>query len=140
MSVESVADRRRKRIVELILMYFDSAADAIRFGNTMHTLVEDRLGMPVKYRANVGAGDTSLAITQDYVGPVALKAIFLELPGDQAAQAICQTARHVLDTHNEVHNAQVVVADQVIREKPQPQVLGFDVRRNPPPVKLKLVR
>jgi len=139
MSVESAADRRRKRIVEHVIMYFDSGADAVRFGNTASFLVNEHLGFPVKYRHNIGAGDTKLAITKDYEGPVALQTIFLELPGDEAAQAVCTVIQKLLDSHNKAHNVQVRLANEVIREKPQPQILGFGTGREPP-VKLKLVR
>ena len=143
MSLESIADRRRKRIVEQVILYFNSAAEATRFGSTASMLVNDRLDTNIKFRQCVGAGDTTMAITENYDGPVALKMTFLEVPGNEAANAIRNVVQHYLKSHNAVHHTSVKIADEVVREKPQAQTLGFQggVRRAAAkPLQLKLVR
>lgn len=143
MSVESVADRRRKRIVEHVIMYFPNAKAAVVFGNTLSSIVDKEFKDPVMYRANIGAGDTVLSITEDYDGPTALMSIFLEVSGDAQAQHICSVVRRVVESHNHVHDDSLKVASEVIREKPQPQTVGFGPKRvvpGKPPFNLKLVR
>ena len=144
MSLESVVDRRRKRIVEHVIMYFPSAQVAVIFGNTLSSIVNKEFDSPVKYAANIGAGDTVLSITEDYDGPTALMPIFLEVSGDAQAQHICKVVRRVVESHNKVHGDNIKVASEVIREKPQPQSIGFNpgkrVVPGKPPFNLKLVR
>lgn len=143
MSLESVADRRRKRIVEHVIMYFDDAQAAVIFGNTLSSIVNKEFDSPVKYAANIGAGDTVMSITEHYSGPTALMTMFLEVSGDAQAQHICKVVRRVVESHNQVHGDDIKVASEVIREKPQPQTVGFGPKRvvpGKPPFNLKLVR
>lgn len=125
MSVESAYNRRRKRIVEHRITGFESAQQAIIFGNTVESLVQERLGK-VKFRQGIGSPDNpSIAITEGWVGPTALKTTFLEFTGDEAAQFICAQMQRALKEHNEAHSASARIANELIRDKPQPQTIGL---------------
>lgn len=125
MSVESAYDRRRKRIVEHRITGFSSAQEAITFGNTVESLVEGKLGK-VKFRQGIGAPDNpAIAITEAWTGPTALKTTFLEFTSDEAAQFICAQMQRALKEHNRAHSASARIANELIRDKPQPQTIGF---------------
>ena len=123
MGPESALDRRRKRVVEHIVGNFDNAQAAITFGNTVESLVNEKLGK-VKFRQYVARPRSPLAITEAYTGKTVLKTTFLELVGDDTAQYICATMKTAVSKHNEVHRASVKIANEVTRTKPQPQYLG----------------
>lgn len=123
MSLETVSERRRKRIVEHIVGPFDNAYEAIRFGNTVESLVNQRFG-EVKFRQQIGSPDTRLAITEDYIGPTMLKTMFLELADQDMALYVSKTMEVARQNHNEHNNGRVEQIDEVIREKPQPQFIG----------------
>ena len=124
MSVESVADRHRKRIVEHTISGFTNASAAIMFGNTVERIVNDKAGHH-KFRQSIGAPDTLLAITPEWNGPTVLKTTFLELPDDGVAEFICYQVSLAMKNHNDVHKASVTITSKVVRGKPQPQYLGF---------------
>lgn len=121
--VESAYERLRKRIVEATVSGFTSARDAITFGNTVEKLVADKAGIQ-KYRQQIGAPDTILAITPEWEGATVLKMTFLELRGTELAQHILKIIRKTATVHNEVHRGRVRIDREIIREKPQPQTIG----------------
>lgn len=124
MSVESAADRHRKRIVEHTISGFTNASAAIIFGNTVERVINDKAGHH-KFRQCIGAPDALLAITPEWTGPTVLKITFLELPDDGIAEFICDQVSLVTKNHNDVHKTLVSITSKVIRGKPQPQYLGF---------------
>lgn len=117
MSLESVAERRRKRIVEHVIGEFETAIDAIAFGSAVEKIVKERLGN-IKFRQYIGATEMKFAIPPSYTGKTLLKTTFLEVPGDEAAVRIC------LDIDLCCHQNKKTIMDQVIREKPQAQIIG----------------
>lgn len=123
MSLESASERKRKRIVEHVLGPFDNAWEAIRFGNTVESLVDERL-KKTKFRQSIGAVDTSLAITKDYMGDTMLKTVFLEIQETEGAKYICDQLRYTVKIHNESYAGRVVVTSETILDKPQPQFIG----------------
>lgn len=127
MSVESVANRRRKRIVEHVISGFTSANQAIIFGNTIERIIIDRIGRQ-KFRQSIGAPDTLIAITSDWQGPTILKTTFLELEGDEMAQYICKAMKNTINAHNKTYRASVRILKEETRMKPQPQTIGFGHR------------
>ena len=124
MSLETVEERRRKRIVEHIIGNFRTAKEAIVFGNTVDAVIRDKTNLEIKFRQFVGSPDTSLAITEDYTGETVLKTHFLEIPDQNTAMFICEELKGALSAHNQVNGADVKVMNEVVREKPQPQRLG----------------
>ena len=123
MNVESAYDRLRKRIVEHTITGFSNAKEAVVFGNTVERIVIDKVGYQ-KFRQQIGAPGTSLAITPEWISDTVLKTTFLELPDNNIAQFICDAMKRAMKTHNEVHRASLRVANEVIRDKPQPQFIG----------------
>lgn len=124
MSLETDAERRRKRIVEHILGRFRTAKEAIVFGNTLNSVVREKTKLNIKFDQQIGSPDTSLAITEDYDGETLLKTFFLEIPDQNTAVFICEEMKGVLSAHNQVNGASVEIMNEVVREKPQPQRLG----------------
>lgn len=122
MTIESKADRLRKRIVEHTLTGFTNARAAIVFGNTVEMIVTDKIGQR-KFRQYIGAPDVNLAITPDWIGPTVLKTIFLELNDNDMAEFICNEISQAAKHHNDVHRASVTITNKIIRGKPQPQHL-----------------
>lgn len=123
MSLETVAERRRKRIVEHSIGLFRNAPDAILFGNTVEKVVQQKIGK-IKFRQYVGAPDTTLAITPDYQGETVLKTIFLEIPNNDAALHICQLMELSRQFFNTDHGTEIRIINEIVREKPQPQFIG----------------
>ena len=123
MSLETASERKRKRIIEHVLGPFDNAFEAIRFGNTVQSLVNGRLNK-IKFRQSIGATDTFLAINQDYIGDTMLKTVFMEVQETEAAKFICDQLRVAVGFHNEENAGRVVVTDEVMRDKPIPQFIG----------------
>lgn len=132
---ESTFDRRRKRIVEHIISGFATAAEAVRFGNTMEALVNDGIGY-TKFRLQIGSPDTKLAITKDWKGATVLKTIFLNIEDQNKAQAILEAIKTLLHNYNKLGDfdrSTIKIESAFIRGKPQPQTVGFE---KPVPVKL----
>ena len=125
MSIETSSERKRKRIVEHVISGFKTAKEAIVFGNTVNAVIQENTGEFIKFRQMIGSPDTNLAITEDYSGDTILKMSFLELSGNEVANFICDTVRIVSDKHKDVHDNQLHIMDESIREKPQPQYMGF---------------
>ena len=123
MSIESAAVRKRKRIVEHIISGFKTAKEAIVFGNTFEAVIQGKLEDFVKFKQWIGSPDTSLAITEAYAGETVLKTCFLDVPNNEAANFICESLKVVAGKHEEVHKTKLVVNNEVIRDKPQPQIL-----------------
>ena len=123
MSPESSADRLRKRVVELCVSGFHDANSAIRFGNTVESLVAEKIST-FKYRQYIGSAETSIAITDQYTGDTVLKMNFLEVPGNEASLFIVSKTEEVIANHNDAHDENCALIDQVIRGKPQPQFIG----------------
>jgi hypothetical protein len=120
--MESSADRRRKRIVEHTIDGFTNAQTAIIFGNTVERLVNEKIGVQ-KFRQYIGSKDTSLAITDTWVGETVLKTTFLELDEPKAFFVRDQMGK-TLKTHNDVHKAHLRAVKSLTRGKPQPQFIG----------------
>jgi len=123
MSLETANTRKRKRIIEHTLGPFDNAFEAIRFGNTIESLVNEKLGT-TKFRQSIGALNTPLAITKDYIGDTMLKTVFLEVQGNDAARFVCEQLRYTAQVHNDCYSGRVMVHDELIRAKPLPQTIG----------------
>jgi len=123
MSVESSADRLRKRIVELSVSGFGDAESAIRFGNTVEKILSENL-QTFKFRQYIGSPETVIAITEHYSGNTVLKMCFLEVPGNDASLHIVQITERAIAHHNDIHGTGCMLLDQVIRGKPQPQYIG----------------
>lgn len=124
MSLETAVERKRKRIVEHVLGPFDNAFEAIRFGNTVESLVNGALKARPKFRQSIGATDTALAITGSYTGETMLKTAFLEVQENEDARFICAQLRASLEIHNLEYAGRVQVTDETIRDKPLPQKIG----------------
>jgi len=121
--MESAYDRRRKRIVEHVIDGFESAEDAIKFGNTLHQVVEDNVGK-VKYRQYIGTDEADIAITEFWRGSTVLKTTFLELDQEKA-NAVCKYAGEMINFRNGITGVKDArVIKEIIREKPQPQRIG----------------
>ena len=122
MSVESAADRHRKRIVEHTIDGFTNAPAAVIFGNTAAAVISDKIG-PCKFRQCIGSPDTHLAITSEWIGPTVLKTTFLELKDDGMAEFICDQMSQVAKHYNDAHKASIKITGRVVRGKPQPQYI-----------------
>ena len=123
MSVESAADRHRKRVVEHWIEGFTNAQTAITFGNTIEQIIKDKIGND-KFRQYIAAPDTILAITPEWVGPTVLKTTFMELKDHNMAEFICDEVKRAAQFYNEAHKASISITDSVVRGKPQPQYIG----------------
>ena len=123
MSVESAADRHRKRIVEHTISGFGTAESAVTFGNTAERVIKDAIG-DQKFRQYIGAQNTGLAITEGWTGPTVLRTTFLELKDDGMAAFICDEMKRVAKVHNEVHKTSISITSETVRGKPQPQYIG----------------
>ncbi len=124
MSTESTEARRYKRIVEHIIGGFNTANEAVTFANTVEQLVSEKVGA-VKFRQSIGAPNTPLAITREWTGPTVLKTIFLELKDQDVAAYVCDIIKKTVASHEEVHKTLLQIHNEVVREKPQPQTIGF---------------
>jgi hypothetical protein len=122
-SIESSADRRRKRIVEHTISTFSNADSAIIFGNTVEQIIKDKVG-PVKFRQYIGAPDTSLAITREWTSDTVLKVNFLEVKDQEVAAFICDEIKKTVQSYNDVHKSSISITKSVVRGKPQPQYIG----------------
>lgn len=129
MGPESACDRARKVIVEVTLAGFQTADEAIVFGNTVETAVRERT--EVKFRQYIGSPDTKMAITKWWQGETSLRMTFMEFTGNDTAGFICDTVKRMINAHNSVHEASVSLSSEAIRGKPQPQFteLQFIKRR-----------
>ena len=124
MSLETASERKRKRIVEHIISGFRSAREAIIFGNTVEGIVEEAIG-PRKFRHQIGAPGSNIAITEDWVGPTVLKTMFLELDHQNMAVFIVECIQKTTKAHTEVHPQSALrIEHETVREKPQPQFIG----------------
>ena len=129
MSVETASERKRKRIVEHAISGFRNAKEAITFGNTVNSVIQGRVKEFIKFKQQIGSPDTTLAITESYTGETILKTIFLDVPDQNTAVFICDTLKVVADKHKDVHDNALHVMDEIVREKPQPQVMGYDLSK-----------
>ena len=120
--MESNAERKRKLIVEHIIKGFDTADEAIVFGNTLESLVNEKV--KTKYRQQIGSENTKLAITPMYNGKTVLKTCFLEVMGTAHSNFICDKINSAINAHKDVHHKDLEVLLQIVREKPQPQIIG----------------
>ena len=124
MSVESAYDRVRKVIVETTVAGFTTADEAVRFGNTVQTAVEEKT--PVKFCQFIGSPETAVAITRWWQGETCLKMTFMEFSGNDTAAFICDTVKRMIKAHNFVHRASISLSGEVVRGKPQPQFAEVD--------------
>jgi hypothetical protein len=122
---ETLDTRRRKRIVEFIIAGFNNASEAIRFGNTVEQLVNEKVydKFDLKMQQQIATPNSKIAITRQWLGPTTLKLIFLDVPHQTAAWFIVEQTRKTVSTHNEVHEASAEITHELVREKPQPQSL-----------------
>lgn len=127
MSVESAYDRLRKCVVTHTLTGFTTAREAAILGNTVEKLVCEKAGNH-KFRKYLASPETTIDITEDWIGETALKTVFLAIPGQDIAQFICCQMKEVVEIHNKVHEASVKVATEVIKGKPQPQFIHTGLR------------
>lgn len=118
MSLETVSERRRKRVVEHVIAGFNSANQAIVFGNTVEELVNQQAGAQ-KFRQWIAKPGSDIAITEDWHGPTTLKTTFLELDQD-IALLICEQMKRAASIHSDVHG-KINIEQEIVREKPQPQ-------------------
>ena len=127
MSLETAAERKRKRIVEHVVAGFPTAEAATSFGTTFCEILKDSLKQ-MKFKMSIGAQDSSLAITPDYPGPTLLKTVVLELNGNEAAATVCEVLLKLVQTYQQLYNIQLVVQTETVREKPLPQTLSVGGR------------
>jgi len=120
---ETATERRRKRIVEHTVEGFTNASAAIMFGNTIESIIKDKIGKQ-KFYQYIGAPDTMLAITPEWIGPTILKTKFTALADDAMAEFICDQLNRIVKIHNDAHRASIKVTGKLIRGKPQPQYIG----------------
>ena len=123
MGVETATERKRKRIVEVEIDGFRTAKDALTFATTVKQVVDDTVGV-FKFRSGIGKRGTQLAITPEYVGETSLKVTFLELPGNEAANAVLLKIKDVVKNYRAVRNVALRIAKDVVRDKPLPQTIG----------------
>ena len=127
MSTETASIRKRKCIVEHIISGFNSARQAIDFADMIESVVAVRTGRQ-KFRQFIGSPDTKLAITPHWDGQTVLKTIFLELDGQNLANAIGEVVKKSITNFNMIHEANLQIDRYIVREKPQPQTLGVSTR------------
>lgn len=133
MSLESASARKNKRIVEYVIGGFQTAKDAITFGNTTESVIQSRmLKFFPKFKQSIGSPDTKLAITEDWEEATVLKLTFLEIPNQNSAISICDAVRTIVATHEKVHKTSLAVLKEEIREKPQPQFMNRDPEQQMP--------
>ena len=121
--LESASVRKDKRIVEHIIGGFKSAKEAITFGNTVENLINEHIGVS-KFRQAIAAPDSSIAITEEWQDATVLKTMFLELDQNKA-NFVCESIKKIVASHEEVHRTLLLIQNEVVREKPQPQTLEF---------------
>ena len=120
---ESAADRRRQRMVRHTVEGFDSADNALIFGNTIEKIINDKIGKH-KFRRWIDSPETTIAITKNWNGLTTLHTSFMGLIGDEAAQFVCEQMSKTVQIHNNVHRAAIKITDHLVRVKPQPQYIG----------------
>ncbi len=130
MSLETAAERRRKRIVELRFAGFPIAQLAKLFADTLEATVRQFIPA-VKWRTYLAAQDTPLAIDETYTGPAACKVEALELPDDAAAQLVLDAGYegydHFCERYGMTNRPENQFAE--VREKPQPQYVTLETAR-----------
>jgi hypothetical protein len=112
--METVSERRRKRIVEHIISGFDSAFDATQFAKAVDFMVTDKVGKQ-RFQFFIAAPDLKLAITDKWKGPTVLKTHFLDLKDQHISIFITEGMRKTIRKNN------LILEKEVVREKPQPQ-------------------
>lgn len=122
MSIESASERRRKHIVEHYISGFNTAEQAVIFGNTLEMAVAEK-DKKYKFKQYVGAG--IVAVTPEYTGETTLKTEFLEVYLG-LAQFIIEHTERMVTAHNEIHGADLKSTRVLIREKPQAQSVDAD--------------
>jgi hypothetical protein len=123
MSAEPAEARKHKRIIENIIGGFGCAKDAIIFGHTVEKIITENIGA-VKFKQHIGSLETTLAITDLYIGETTLKIIFLDVKNQNDAQFICDKIKKLTNLHSETYHAALSIEQQLIRGKPQPQYIG----------------
>ena len=125
MSLESVTIRREKRIIEYIISGFTNAKEAIVFGNTVHSMVLDKIGV-FKYEQLIAAPNTAIAITEDWVSNTILKSVFLEVKSQNDAMYIKQEVCRAVKNHSEIYAKAIKIEQEIVREKPQAQSISLE--------------
>ncbi len=125
MSDELVEIRRKKRIVEYLISGFQSAKEAIIFGNTIESMVAEKIGKQ-KYQQSIASPNTQLAITKDWNDETVLKSVFLELKSQHISMFVTETVRRAIKNHNEIYKVNIKLEQEIVREKPQCQFVSVE--------------
>lgn len=124
MSLESASARKKKRIVQQEIGGFRTAKEAIVFGNTVNSVMQDKVKSGFKYKQYIAAPKSKIAITEDYDGETILRMSVLEIADQNTAMFVVETIKAAISMHTEVHKCVLNIINEVIREKPQPQRIG----------------
>jgi len=120
MSVESAYERRRKTIAELVFSGFVTGKEAVKFGNTLDLMIEDKR---YKFEQAIAGVGTKLAITLEWNRPTILKITVLDLNGQNDANYIIQVAQQLIYRYNKEFYADIKLDSSNVRGKPQPQFI-----------------
>lgn len=116
MSLETNAERRRKRITEHWISGFPTAKIALNFSDAVRDMISNKT--KVKYRSCIEGANTILAIDENWNNPTILKITCLEMDQDQAI-FVSQGMKKTIKLNG------FKLEKEIIREKPQPQRLGM---------------
>jgi hypothetical protein len=122
--METSEARQYKRITDHVISGFNCAHDAIIFGNTAEKIIKEKIGQ-VKFKLSIGTQKTVLAITSEFNGETVLKMVFLEIKSQNDAQFIVDKVKKLTQLNIETYHTKLLIEQQLIRGKPQPQTIGF---------------
>jgi len=124
MSLESASARREKRMVEQMIGGFRNAREAIVFGNTIESVVQDKVKELIKFRQHIAAPDSIIAVTNDWDGETILRVTFADISNQNTAMFILEMINKAKVTHEEINKCALNIINEVVRDKPQPQTIG----------------
>lgn len=116
--METVSERRRKRIIEYVISGFPIAFDAVNFAEAVNLMVKKSI-KDFKYHTEIAGQNTELAITKEWKNPTILKIVFLEI--DQDKMMFIQHGMRETIKKNGYKMEQ-----EILREKPQPQTINIE--------------
>lgn len=112
--MDTLDTRRRKRIVEHIISGFNSGEEAMNFAKAVDEMITRRIGQQ-NGQFFLAAPNTTLAITDKWVGPTILKSNYLDLADQHVAIFVTEGMRRTIRENG------YTMEKEVVREKPQPQ-------------------
>ena len=116
--METVSERRRKRIIEYIISGFPVAIDAVNFAKAIKIMAEKNIGT-FKFHTEIAGENTDLAITKEWKNPTILKIVFLEI--DQEKMMFVQQG-----TRQTIKKNGYKLEQEILREKPQAQTITIE--------------